>query len=257
MRYLIITLISLALVSCKKNTDLPDAPGTTLSKVDRYWNSELIHTQTFTYDAQSKLIQSGYEGARYEFTYNAQGKLSMAMLIMPVQGNPNAVLYTAVYTHDMNGRIIKKTTVAGTSSHLDNRSYAYDNIGRLIADSLYYGNSVSKYVAYTYDNNDNIIKEEVFSWIASSSSFYYTGSATYQYDDKISPYHQIGSVLYYVNPQMEFLSRSNKVALTPNNTFKDRIYSNRYYSNDLLRTNYVRDPNWDSYERLEYSYTQP
>lgn len=254
MRYLITALLCAAIfISCSK-TDLPDAPGNTLSRIDYYTGSTVVSSDVFTYNSQNQFIQFNRGGIQYDLTYNAQGQLASAAI---KTGSPtSAVLLTFTYTHDANGRIIKKTTIPGTSSnHSDNRSYTYDASGRLISDSQYNGNMVARYTNYNYNNNGDVIKYETF--YLNNSSFITYGPVTSKYDNKLSPYHQNGNLLYYITSLPNYLSKSNVVIAGPGGTTSDLSYGNKYYSNGLLRISYSKDPYWSTYQRAEYIYTQP
>jgi YD repeat-containing protein len=253
MRYIIIVLLCVTIISCSKKDQLPDAPGTTLSRIDYYMSSNLNYSEVFSYDAQNKLTRLSKAGFQYDLTYTAQGRLASVAI---KNGTPTpAVLFTFVYTHDANGRIIKKTTVPGTNSvYSDDRSYTYDASGRLITDSQYNGNTVARYIVYTYDNNNNVTESEQFALY--NSSFVTYGPATFKYDNKISPYHQTGNLLYYITSFPTYLSKSNQL-IPSENGLSDLKYGNKYYSNGLLRTSYNKDPYWSTYERAEYVYTQP
>lgn len=253
MRYLISSLLCVIIISCSKTDELPDAPGSTLSRIDYYMGSTMNYSEVYTYDAQNKLVRLNKGGVQYDLTYTAQGHLASVAI---KNGVPTAgILFTFVYTHDANGRIIKKTTVPGTNSiYSDNRSYTYDASGRLISDSQYNGNIVSRYINYTYDNDANITGSEQFYWY--NNSFVSYGVATFNYDNKRSPFHQTGNQLYYVTSLPSYLSKSNTL-IPSENGLSDLKYGNKYYSNGLLRTSYNKDPYWSTYERAEYIYTQP
>ncbi|HEX2629631.1 MAG TPA: hypothetical protein VHM26_11480, partial [Chitinophagaceae bacterium] len=247
--FLLAALLCIAVISCDKD-DLPDAPGDTLSKID-YDIAGAAFSETLVYDIQKRLIQFVGNTGTFDLTYNAQGQLSGAIYKQVPSG---VVIRTFQFAHDPNGRIIKRTITS--SSGTTDRYYKYDVSGKVIADSQY---NITPYTrAYTYDTRGNVIKMEQTS---------YTGSApatirlfTYRYDNKLTPYHKVRSVLFYIS-DLDFLSShlsaSNIIGSTMDGVATTRNYFYEYYSNGLMHTTIYNDPQpFNGSARIRYTFVQ-
>ena len=232
-----ITLISFIILtcfylsSCKKDK-LSDAGGTTLDKiVVRGTSLGGEYTYTYSYDQQNRLISMSSMGTpggslivSDVFTYDAQGKLA-------THTAPKIFSYT--FTYDANGRIIKKIgTPILANLQVDDYSYSYDAQNRPIADTQYYAqsNAILAYNTYTYDAAGNISEVNNFAKVG-MGPFVSTGKASFTFDNKLNPYYNLRSVLYYTNDNTFSLGRNNVSQITTASSVSSWSFS--YYSNDL------------------------
>ena len=117
---LILAASLLLFFSCKKEKDLPDAPGDRL-KMIRYKEGDSISFRSFQYDVQNRLtavVDSGHGGIyRRDISYDIPGNL----LRIDINGD--------IITFDFNneGRVIrKKSIVPGQQSPTVRNTYVYD-----------------------------------------------------------------------------------------------------------------------------------
>jgi YD repeat-containing protein len=227
---LFIGLITLLVTACSKKDSVPDAGGNTLAKIEFLdANQQSTGSLLFTYDGQNRLTEiANSSGTKETFTYNVQGRLVTYTV-------PSILIYN--YTYDANGRIISRTgTPILPNLLLDDYIYTYDASGRVITDSVYTLGNLVAYSNYQYDNNNNVSGYQHFT--KNGATFTTDGMVTTQYDNKISPYGQYGSLLFYTQGDFSYLSKANIVSqaigqtiITPSN-----YYTYKYYSNGLLRS---------------------
>ena len=246
-----VTLLSLLFVflaSCKKEK-LPNAGGTQLEKVVVRSTSNGSETgrATYTYNSQGQLTQvtntTGSLVSHDSYEYDINGRMVKYTLDNSVVG----VIFYYTFQFDGSNRIVRATgTPVLPGLALSDYTFAYDNKGRIIADSTFDGSLLMAYDVYAFDNNENVITEEkhVRTGIGMESQ----GVASLQYDDKINPYRMTGNPAYYSNPgSFEYLSRNNLIARSPDGGSVPFQYE--YYSNGLIR---IRKAAGASYESEFY-----
>lgn len=250
---LLAVLLCITIISCDKN-DLPEAPGDTLAKVE-YNPGGAIKTDTFIYDAQHRVIQLASASNVYDLIYNAQGRL-LTVNYNHVAGPLTQLIHSSAYTYDINGKIVKKTTTDPSMVVVEEVYYTYNAAGKLIADTQYVSGNQPLYNTYAYDNNGNVIRMEEFKLVG--STFTSNGISTLQYDDKLSPYHKIGDVLFYINESPNYLFKSNITRATFNGIHTGRNYIYEYYSNGVMHTAFYNDPQpFGGSARIRYTFVQP
>ncbi len=94
---------------------------------------------------------------------------------------------TKRYFHDANGKIIKSENLLGISK------YIYDSKNRITRQSFYDDDKISGYIAYFYDNNDNLIKELKY-YILSDGTEQLETTTEYEFDDKHNPYKSFNAL---------------------------------------------------------------
>ncbi|MCW3116867.1 MAG: hypothetical protein JWM28_949 [Chitinophagaceae bacterium] len=211
----------LIITSSKK--DKPVAPplsgGTTLDK-EVYLDSVSgsVSTLYYRYNSSGDLvsISSGSGGLGGDsLIYSAPGKL-----LRYKAGNVWGV--TMVY--DSLGRISCKIGIAAGQTIPDTISiYAYDEQGRIISDTSYFGtDKVLEYHAYSYDNNDNIVSYQRYNRFA-SDTFLAEGIVIATYDHHPNPHLKYGKWIYYADGDYRYLFKENSVG-----------YLNANYKSGLL-----------------------
>lgn len=235
------TLISLVFVaSCSKDR-LPEAGGTSLSKVYiRNGNRDIIFSSEYSYNAQNKLSgivsknNLALEGDKEVFSYDPLGRYIAYSLTNDLTGD--VILYEFEYSStDLINR--SKSTPAQANLAQGDFIFAYDPKGRIIADSIVARNSsyVTFYHTYSYDERDNVSEYQVYRRFGNDFQLYQ--KTNYTYDDKLNPYYASGLLLFYTGKaSARLLSKNNVLSSNTNgNMTPADFYEYTYYSNDLIR----------------------
>jgi hypothetical protein len=233
--------------SCKKDEDLPVAPGDRL-KMIRYQQGDTIWFRSFQYDVQNKLtamVDSGHGGIyRRNISYGAQGNLLSAAI--------NGDLYT--FELNSEGRVIRtKSTVQGQQSPTVRNSYGYDSEGKIISDSIhgYWSTDVWGVVSFLYDGNNNVIESKLTS---ATPSVQVVKQCTY--DKQRNPLYSHRFTIYVLEAGYGYGLPQGK-----NNILKERFedgsevsYQYEYYSNGLPRRYSLHDSSDPLVSYVDYYY---
>ena len=244
---LILAASLLLFFSCKKEKDLPDAPGDRL-KMIRYKEGDSISFRLFQYDVQNRLtavVDSGHGGIyRRDISYDIPGNL----LRIDINGD--------IITFDFNneGRVIrKKSIVPGQQSPTVRNTYVYDIEGKVISDSLhgYWTPDVWGVVSFIYDGNKNVIESKLTSNVPSVQLL-----KQCEYDKHPNPLYDQRAVIYLLTSHYGYEIPEGK-----NNILKERFedgsevsYQYEYYSNGLPRRYSLHDSSDPLVSYVDYYY---
>jgi YD repeat-containing protein len=200
-------LLSICFIGCNKGDDASNG-NALLSKVT---NDD--ETRMYQYDQQNRLIKIeriGNDGILYadSITYDGNGRLQNSITKDRVIGMTD---YYYTYLRNDKGQIIRKFGTKQNGAIVPNdHSYAYDDKGRVIADTAYYQqtNSIVSYFVCRYDANNNISEPETYDMVNPNNQ----GTTTYQYDTKRNPYHLQGSDYFFVTNSINYLIPNNVIS---------------------------------------------
>lgn len=203
---LLLSFFSFLLSRCSKNEQI-NANGNRLRKV--IITGDSVAYTNYNYNKKNRLTsiirKVEHLGSRPNIFiyYDIQGRMTKCLFF-------NYAIY--YFEYDNNDRIIKNVGVSLQASHDTAESiYTYDLRGRLIVDSSYSKNSpnYSAYTKFSYDNDDNVIRSEIF--INDNGNIQKVRSAQFEYENKASPYISIGEIGYFIEKNVFFLSKKNPV----------------------------------------------
>jgi len=235
----------LGLISCAKE-NIKHSGNEKLTKIETLNPANQITSfSEYKYDGSGKLIEisgSGTYTGKQALLYDASGKIISMILNTSVSGN----VYKYDFQTDLKGRIIKATgTAFQPNLVMADHIYTYDAQGRLIIDSLFNKNgSINSYFNFEYDKNDNIIAYQ--QYVNQGTSIVLVNTMSFKYDNKRSPYFNIGQLLYTSGVGSDFyLSRNNQISASLNGTIitPGGHFVYEYYPNSLLKTSTVNEPN--------------
>ncbi len=236
--YPCIAILLWMLASCQKET-APTVDNAILKKTTIKSGDSLFY-EYFINDSQGNLVSildsdnNGHSRTR-QLLYDQQGRL--ASVTDRFDLDP---VFTYSFQYDNNNRIIKKLLSGTTLRH----SYAYDALGRLIADTMmsYWSGDISRYTSYAYNQIDNIIEKMIF--LNTGSVFQMEQDIHSQFDTKPNPCYHPGNLLYFAAGDEDgndyILSRNNPVS----RSFDDGTvvtFSYQYYSNGLPKSYAMTD----------------
>jgi len=138
-----------------------------------------------------------------DFTYNNQGKLVGAKDTADYNGG-----HTISFDLDISGNIIKRYSYSSFGGSPFINSYAYDNNGRLVADSAYnyWSAGIGAYSSYSYDQNGNVVTKK--SYRNNGGTFHLEATLQMQYDNNPNPFYDL-KPLFYSSQWDICLSRNN------------------------------------------------
>ncbi|MGB8191150.1 MAG: hypothetical protein WCF67_04480 [Chitinophagaceae bacterium] len=234
---LLLILPGLLLLSCKKNTSINE--GTLLKRTVKVSSNQHTTVDTFMYDSQARLTGIKYFNTNTEYDkeimYDAQGRLSKVRYIyLGVEQHSYSFIYND------KGQIIKKiATSAPGFDYPYGQSYAYDNVGRVIADTNYdqRTNTVRYYSTFKYDNNGNIIEDDFHNFVDPRNQ----GKMGFSFDNYPNPYNAQGSIYFYVTGNYAYLNKNNIVQITSWGTRS--IETGFEYQSNGLPKNFTYDLN--------------
>lgn len=204
-------LITLLLAGCKKERDIRE--GSLLKRRIQITTNQTATFDSFLYDTQKRLagIQYFNSNTNYDcaIEYNAEGKLSRVIYrYMGVER------YSCSFVYNDKGQITKKlVTPTPGFEYGNNESYAYDDSGRLISDTLYFRqtSTVQGYTTFTYDSNGNIVEAEDRDFTSPINE----GKSIYAYDNHPNPFNILGPAYFYVTGDPAYLNRNNIIKIDP------------------------------------------
>ncbi len=181
------------------------------------------------------------------------------------------------YEYSQEGYLIREISYDSDGNLLDdNVEYIYDNNGELIRQNNYVKDCLIGYVLFEYNQEKQLIKEELYRLNDSSDSFEMTGKIEYTYDsngnliknenDGISisiknSYDEKNRIIkkecsnglqekyYYVSEESELVGK--KVVTVP---AYSTTYNYTYDSNRNLIEEIIESDNGNSPERITYEY---
>jgi hypothetical protein len=217
-------------------------------------------TQRFKYDANNYLVELNQNDFDFlKFENDSKGNPTKITLSNSVAGD--ILEYNFIYNN--KGKIIRRRgTPILPNLLVDDRSYAYDEQGRLIADSQYYNQTptVFTYKNYSYDVKDNIIELNQYFKSQTSNLFVLDGTIKMAYDNKVNPFFKIGTSLYMGRENEQVLSRNNLVSLkvtyssTPGSGYFINSIHYEYFNNHLPARAIQGAVNDTNTVRLVYNY---
>ncbi|MEP7164586.1 MAG: RHS repeat domain-containing protein [Ferruginibacter sp.] len=242
---------------CKKSESTTAVGDRLVSlTVKKLITNSISYTRKYTYDASGNLITLDHASGEniYTFSYNSQGRLQSVKLVQSL--TTDIMINSFVY--DVTGKIIRKTgTPLLPNLEIDDHTYGYDGIGRLVADNQHYRQTatISGYRAFVYDDNDDI-SEQRFFFVDASGTATLEGGIAYTYDYKLNPFNKIRVPSYMTNEDIFYLSKHNVVSTTaisgPGQYLTPTIYT--YTNIDLPQTATFGTPADTNWERWEFSY---
>jgi hypothetical protein len=198
-------MIALMLFSCKKEPVAVPCNSEVLLiqvKADNAPVQELTYKGCYLYESVEE-----YSYKRY--TYNSQNllvKTEQALLFDPSScyiqpgamdnrsvTNPRKAKFNQYYTYEYDSslRLIKKSYYfinSGSSQLINYRTFQYDR-GYINRSNLYSPqNQIAAYTLYTYNDNGNVTKEELYM-IENGVDFNLYSEDKYEYDTKYNPFH--------------------------------------------------------------------
>ena len=121
--------------------------------------------KVYTYGSNGKLASKAYfygeeASDSMTYTYNADGKLVLLHENIPSDGNQ----YDTVYTYNDKGQLASesedKTDRNGQKTHRRDKTYTYDETGRVISSTnVYVEDNYTYRYQWTYDNLGNLTKQ--------------------------------------------------------------------------------------------------
>ena len=222
------------IVGCEKDY-YPIANGKLLQKIVYRWHDTLYYS-FLKYDQNDRLVEIKGTGINspldtiiVSINYDAQGK--MIGYIYKYNRFPNVYAYTFIYNSD--GRISEKRTPgSNTRSHI----YAYDQKGRLVADSLYIHdlNSMIPVVLYEYDDADNLIKWQNFYYNPATRKIDSLPRNEASYHNSRNTLADIAQTLHFILEYRAYILSKHNVAQVKNNG-DTHTYTYEYYANGLTK----------------------
>ena len=253
---LLLALFSFVSLSCNKGTDTEKEEGAIrLKKVSHSYESPASkHTgyRLFHYDSLGTLflverfiaIDDLNNNTRTEtngqtfLEYNTNGTLQKSIHII----NNKPAFYFS-YQYNNNGQISRMVhTLLEPGYHVQDRAFAYDAQGRLVADTgLASPAYIFHYNTYHYDAVGNIVTYGGGSRPSAEEDVIPYGEGYCKFDDKRNPFSLLGS-RYHVLFELitgSLFNRNNPIeSRSVNSSFID-TYRNIYLPNGLLKE-YIR-----------------
>jgi YD repeat-containing protein len=208
-------LILSVLVSCKKedlqtNGSLTDPYFPKLSKI----LVDNLSFQEYLYSDSNLIYQ---ETSKFDFTvhhYNEAGQLTSTEFYAndDILSNDLSIYETAInqsswvtpssgekggaitYEYNADGQLIKTTTTRPSMAYTEYSEFIYDASNRISRQSMYWENTGTGYIDYTYDKNGNLASEILYSLSANSSVELIT-STKYSYDNEQNPFRSYSKIL--------------------------------------------------------------
>jgi len=215
LRLLFIVVIASGTVACHKDHP-PDSGGTTLDKTVTQYSGQpgVTATTQYQYDASNRLVlitsfsSQGNNVDSNKLVYDANGRLSQHIFsnstIGPVERDS--------FWYDNNGRITRSRAIAlAINLSVDDHTFAFDAQGRLVADSqrIRQFGPVFNYHKYTYDANDNVVRDDQFG--QNGSAMEQESTAGISYDSHTNPLYKNSIAIYMATQNRDALSRNDPV----------------------------------------------
>jgi hypothetical protein len=224
-----ITVISLicVLYACKKgNKNDNHATGKRLVKMINRGRDSSAYT-FYTYDAKGRLsyIVDSASANRYKVSYTYQYNEKDQLTVILAKNRDYPYFTKDSFVYNPQQQICQRYHDAGYGVYMLRNSLSYDDRGRLVADTSYYdlsGSITRELVEFTYDNVDNVIKEQSsYPW--PNSTYSYTFTAVYNWDKNPFQSQSIVNYLSHYGESTQF-GKNNMVLL------KDRFGDVRKYT---------------------------
>jgi hypothetical protein len=244
------------LLSCKKE-DLQDvtnsvkAPLPLLSKVMVenqskyeyiYNDSNMVSQEKSTFDFKANhyntdglLVRTDYFGDDNIFSSDAQVSATAANSTTLVTLESGKKTGTIMYEYNNNSQLIKTAYSQPSSQNSEISEFTYNDNNRISRQTMYYDNTASGYINYTYDGKGNLTSEMLYNLLSDGNPELIT-TINYVYDSEQNPYKNISRLMIpgiYTN-QNNIIKETYTIHLSPSEGSDNvQITENAYEYNAL------------------------
>jgi hypothetical protein len=195
-------------LSCKKD-ELPDS-GISMNTYVPILSKVMIDNQSATEYIYTVSNQISQERSRFDFKvhyYNANGLLATSEYygnddllssdlkifenamnnkawITPENGKKASII---TYEYNNNSQLVKTIYSIPSAASTEYSSFIYDNNNRISRQTMYWENTATGYIDYSYDGKGNLIKEMLYN-LQSTGSPELIATTAYSYDAQLNPY---------------------------------------------------------------------
>jgi hypothetical protein len=175
---------------------------------DYYWNSEILSNDIKTIEAT----------------------LSVTALVTAANGIKAA---TINYEYDGNDQLTRATWSRTGSGSSEYSVFSYDDMNRIIRQTLYWNNQETGSIDYFYDSKGNLTKENLYD-LSADGVAELSSTTKYEYDGKKNPYNSFRSLrIPGINTNINNIVKETYTALKTSDqeTSNVRITVNSYEYN--------------------------
>jgi hypothetical protein len=207
--FLIFTSIFL---SCKKDEPLVTGKSSVpmLNKiiVDNQTNNEYLYNDLnlireektrfdFTihhYNAKNQLVTSDYYVENDILSIDVQNIGTILTKNRIVNPDQAKIVGTATYEYNSNDELVKTTFNRPSETTSEYSLFSYNGNKKINRKTLYWENSVTGYIEYSYDSNGNLIKESLY-YLPSTGVAELISTTQYEFDTKQNPFKSFNSLM--------------------------------------------------------------
>ena len=237
-----LVLVSI-LVSCKKEP-LDTATATSsnlslLSKVttDNQSSDEYVYNSVnliseekskfdyaiHHYNATNQLVSTDFYGNDDVLSSNLQiftTAINRVEWVTPLNGVKGGTL---TYEYNSNDQLIKTTYTRLSSTCSEYSLYSYDNNNRITKQMMYWENTETGYINYSYDEKGNLITESLFN-IPSPGVAELITTTQYAYDNQLNPFKSFKQLMLPgINTNVNNITKETYTINSKNDQASDKI----------------------------------
>jgi hypothetical protein len=146
------------------------------------------------YNALGQLSSTDYYGNDDILSSDAQvvqAAMNSSVWVTPANGVNGGSL---TYIYNNTGQLIKTTYSRPLLTNFEYSEFTYDAKNKISRQTMYWDNSATGYIDYSYDSKGNMIKEMLYNLPSSGTAELIT-TTQYEFDSKLNPYKSFSKTL--------------------------------------------------------------
>jgi hypothetical protein len=112
-------------------------------------------------------------------------------LVTAESGNKSGII---TYVYNDKAQLIKTTYTLTSLASTEYSEFTYDSNNRIARQTMYWDNTASGYIDYSYDGNGNMMKEMLFNMPSTGVAELIT-TTNYTFDNKANPYKLLNGLM--------------------------------------------------------------
>jgi hypothetical protein len=149
---------------------------------------------TYSYNDKGLLVTTEYYGNDDLLSSDLkifENAMNNKAWITPENGKKASII---TYEYNNNSQLVKTIYSIPSAASTEYSSFIYDNNNRISRQTMYWENTATGYIDYSYDGKGNLIKEMLYNLQSTVSPELIT-TTTYSFDNQLNPYNSTSRIM--------------------------------------------------------------